>query len=84
MQPEAFAIQLNAYAGQDVGMAWRLLRVMTSRVFGAEGTPRSGKTGPGRSAWPNGFDGLPSKHSAVLNFAKHPPIFSFRRPKVLA
>ncbi len=55
MQPEAFAIQLNAYAGQDVGMAWRLLRVMTSRVFGAEGTPRSGKTGPGRSAWPNGF-----------------------------
>ena len=47
MQPEAFAIQLNAYAGQDVGMAWRLLRVMTSRVFGAEGTPRSGKTGQG-------------------------------------
>jgi hypothetical protein len=55
MQPAAFAIQLNAYAGHDASTPGRLLRVMTSRVFGAEGTPRSGKTGPGRSAWPNGF-----------------------------
>ena len=43
MQPAAFAIQLNAYAGHDASTPGRLLRVMTSRVFGAEGTPRSGK-----------------------------------------
>ena len=55
MQPAAFAIQLNAYAGHDASTPGRLLRVMTSRVFGAEGTATEWQNGSGRSAWPNGF-----------------------------
>ena len=54
MQPAAFAIQLNAYAGHDASTPGRLLRVMTSKVFGAEGATEW-QNGSGRSAWPNSF-----------------------------
>ena len=63
-------------------------RAMPSRGSGGATPCRGAAIGGGRDACWFRAQRLTkrfraAKHSAVLNFAKHPPIFSFRRPKVL-